>query len=147
MSSLSSEQRYSQLSLLSFPLPFESLITHTFLIMLPGEGGKSTLTCKALKCLACVTRAFLCFLVSLCSPGWDRLEQSTEGGRLWSGAREKSRHGARKGVGGCLSPAVSWPQSSQASTRHSLQDACGEMLLTSGMAQANARAGWHCVLA
>lgn len=124
---LSSEQCYSQLSPLSFLLPFESLIAHTSPIMLPGEGGKSTLTCKALKCLACVTHAFLCFLASLCSPGWDRLEQSAEGGRLRAGAREKSRHRARKGVGGCLSPTVSWPQSSQASTGHSLQDACGEM--------------------
>lgn len=31
---------------------FESLTMHTLLIRLPGEEGKSTLTCKALECLA-----------------------------------------------------------------------------------------------
>lgn len=44
------------------PAAFESLTVHRLLIRLLGEGSKSTLTCKALKCLAYVRGAFLCLL-------------------------------------------------------------------------------------
>lgn len=58
---------------------FGSFTVHTLLIGLLGEGGKSTLMCKALKCRAYARCAFLCLLALLRSPGWNRLEQSSGG--------------------------------------------------------------------
>lgn len=89
---------------------FESLTVHMLLIRLPGEGGKSTLTCKDLKCLAYARCVFVSWLCCICQggAGWSR-SLVAEGRRedacgpvpeemaLRRGLREMGAHGKEKG--------------------------------------------------